>query len=137
MVDPAAVTLEQARAVVEGEAFCRWWGLEVVSVGPGRCDVRLPLRAELLRPGGVLHGSGYEAAADVAAWIAVMTVVGVEPMAVTIEMKTSFLRGATTDITSTAEVLRLGRRIAFLDARTYDADGVLCAHSTLSYSRAR
>jgi len=126
---------DDAVRLLAEQPFCRWWGFEVVSLGEGVCTLRLPLRAELIRPGGVLHGSGYEAVADVAAWIAIMTKVGHEPMAVTIEMKTSFLRGATSDVTSEARVLRLGRRVAFLEARTTDAEGNLCAHSTLTYSR--
>jgi uncharacterized protein (TIGR00369 family) len=132
---PVAFDLDDARRLLDGQAFCGWWGLSVQAVAPGRCTVHLPLRPELLRPGGVLHGAGYEVAADVAAWVAIMSLVGEEPMAVTIEMKTSFLRGATTDVTSEALVLRLGRRVAFLEARTVDAAGELCAHSTLTYSR--
>lgn len=134
--DTTAFTLGEAVRLLAEQPFCRWWGFEAVSVGHGTCTLRLPMRPELIRPGGVLHGSGYEAVADVAAWIAIMTLVGEEPMAVTIEMKTSFFRGATSDVTSDASVLRLGRRVAFLEARTFDTDGRLCAHSTLTYSRA-
>lgn len=134
--DQIAFNLEDARALLVAQPFCQWWGFEAVAVGSGTCTLRLPLRLELIRPGGVLHGSGYEAVADVAAWIAIMTLVGEEPMAVTIEMKTSFFRGATTDVTSQATVLRLGRRVAFIEARTLDSEGRLCAHSTLTYSRA-
>lgn len=130
-------SLDEARALLAEQPFCRWWGVEAVDVGPGRCTCRLALRSELIRPGGVLHGSGYELVADVAAWVAIMTMVGYEPMAVTAEMKTSFLRGAASDVTCEATVLRLGRRVAFVEARTVDAGGALCSHSTLTYSRAR
>ena len=130
-----AFSRDDASRLLAEQPFCRWWGFEVVTLGDGSCSLRLPLRPDLIRPGGVLHGSGYEAVADVAAWIAIMTKVGYEPMAVTIEMKTSFLRGATTDVVSEATVLRLGRRVAFLEARTTDAEGNLCAHTTLTYSR--
>lgn len=132
----SAFSHEQATELLAQQPFCKWWGFEVVAVADGSCTLRLPLRPDLIRPGGVLHGSGYEAVADVAAWIAIMTKVGYEPMAVTAEMKTSFFRGATTDVTSEATVLRLGRRVAFIEARTYDSAGVLCAHSTLTYTRA-
>jgi uncharacterized protein (TIGR00369 family) len=131
-----AFNLDDARELLVAQPFCQWWGFEAVSVGSGMCTLRLPLRPDLIRPGGVLHGAGYEAVADVAAWIAIMTLVGEEPMAVTIEMKTSFFRGAKDDVTSEATVLRLGRRVAFIEARTLDSGGRLCAHSTLTYSRA-
>ena len=134
---PLPFGLDDAQRLLAEQPFCQWWGFEVAALGMGTCSLRLPLRPELIRPGGVLHGSGYEAVADVAAWIAIMTLVGEEPMAVTVEMKTSFLRGATSDVTSDATVLRIGSRIAFLEARTVDAEGRLCAHSTLTYSRQR
>lgn len=129
------LTLDSARTLVADQPFCRWWGLEVDGLGDGTASVRLPSGPHLLRPGGVLHGSSYEVVADLAMWLAIMTRVGLEPMAVTIEMKTSFLRGATTDITGTARVLKIGRRVAFGAVEVRDAPGRLVAHSTLSYSR--
>jgi uncharacterized protein (TIGR00369 family) len=130
------ITLDDARRVVRETPFGAWWGLDVVELGDGWATVGLPFRDEFVRPGGVLHGSSYEVVADVAMWMAIMTLTGEEQMAVTIEMKTSFLRGATTDITGRAEVLKLGRRVAFGTATMTDADGAIVAHSTLSYVRA-
>ncbi|MGH7910710.1 MAG: PaaI family thioesterase [Candidatus Dormibacteraceae bacterium] len=131
----AEITMEQARGILEETPFARWWGLTVEEVGEGWATVGLGARPELLRPGQVLHGSCYEVTADLAMWLAVMTRIGIETMAVTVEMKTSFLRGATTDIRSRAEVLRMGRRLAFGVATTTAADGSLVAHSTLTYVR--
>jgi uncharacterized protein (TIGR00369 family) len=129
--------LDAVRAVVGATPFSGWWGLTVDEIGDGVGVVSLPARPELLRPGGVLHGAAYEVVADVAMWVAIMSRTGVEPMAVTIEMKTSFLRPTASSITSRAELLRLGRRVAFGAAATTDTAGVLVAHSTLSYARAR
>ena len=139
MVEPMsdlAITLEEAREVLRQSAFIGWWGIEVVGLGSGTATVALPFRPELVRPGGVLHGSSYEVVADVGLWLAIMTLTGEEQMAVTIEMKTSFLRGATTDIAAHATVTKLGRRIAFGTADVFDAGGVLVAQSSLSYVRA-
>ena len=74
-------------------------------------------------------------AADVAFWIALMTVVGEETLALTIHMSTSFLRGARGDLVCDAVVLRAGRRIAFGEARTFDGSGELVAHHSLTYIR--
>src|SRR5699024_9597634 len=104
-------------------------------LGDGSATVRLPARPELLRPGGVLHGSCYEMVADLAMWLALMTRVGPEPMAVTIEMKTSFLRGTASDLIGTAHVLKAGRRVVFGEAEIRDESGASVAHSTLSYLR--
>ncbi len=128
--------MDQAGDVLRQSAFIGWWGIELVELGAGTAVVRLPFRPQLVRPGGVLHGSSYEVVADVALWLAIMTLTGEEQMAVTIEMKTSFLRGSTSDITSRGTVTKLGRRIVFGTADTFDAAGSLVAQSTLSYVRA-
>jgi uncharacterized protein (TIGR00369 family) len=135
-VDELAISAGDAERIIRTTPFSAWWQLELGELGPGWASVHVPWRPELVRPGGVLHGSSYEVAADVAMWLAIMTLTGEEQMAVTIEMKTSFLRGATTGITSRADVLKLGRRVVFGTATTSDADGELVAHSTLSYVRA-
>ena len=129
-------SLDDARRLLAETPFALWWGVEAVELGDGWAIVRLPFRPELVRPGGILHGPSYELVADVAAWLAIMTRTGEEQMAVTIEMKTSFLRGATTDIICRAEIVKLGRRIVFATAETHDAAGVLVSQSTLTYVRA-
>ncbi len=133
--DMAQITLAQAQDLFDHTPFARWWGLIALDLGEGWATVGLGSRPELLRPGDVLHGACYEVIADAAMWLAIMTRVGVEAMAVTVEMKTSFVRGAAGDLASRAEVLRLGRRIVFGEARTTDERGSLVAHSTLSYLR--
>jgi uncharacterized protein (TIGR00369 family) len=134
-VTASPFTLADAQGLLDEQPFCRWWGLSVTEIGDGSATVTLPAAPHLLRPGGVLHGSSYEVVADVAMWLAIMTRTGLEPMAVTIEMKTSFLRGTAGDITGTAQLLRLGRRVAFGEAKVLDEAGSLVAHSTLSYIR--
>ncbi len=136
MTEPTAITLEQAELILADTPFTQWWGITVQELGPGWATVRLPWRPSFVRPGNLLHGSCFETVADVAMWLAIMTRTGEEPMAVTLEMKTSFLRGARSDLVSRAEILRLGRRVAFGVAATTDVDGQMAAHSTLTYARA-
>jgi uncharacterized protein (TIGR00369 family) len=136
MPDEPKFSLEDARRLFDATPFVGWWGLTVVELGDGWATVGLPFREQLTRPGGILHGPSYEVVADVAMWLAIMTRTGEEQMAVTIEMKTSFLRGATTDITCRAQVVKLGRRIVFGTAETFDADHQLVAQSSLTYVRA-
>ena len=57
-------------------------------------------------------------------------------MAVTAEMKTSFLSGAKReDIYCTAKILKLGRRLIFGEADCANGDGKLLTHHTLTYIR--
>lgn len=129
-------SLDDASRLLGETPFARWWGLIAEDLGYGWATVRLPFRTELTRPGDILHGPSYECVADVAAWLAIMTQTGEEKMAVTVEMKTSFLRGAITDITCRAKVEKLGRRIVFVTAETVDAGGAVVAQSSLTYVRA-
>ena len=83
-----------------------------------------------------MSGPVYMAAADTAMWLAIMTSLGRTDMAVTVEMKTNFLRGAQgEDITCAAKVLRLGRRLIYGTAECLNAEGTLLAHHTLTYIR--
>lgn len=133
---PAAMTRAQAQALLDESPFGPWWGYRVTEVDAGRAAVVLPARPELFRPGGVLQGGCAMTLADVAFWLALLGGHGPDDPAVTLEMTTTFLRGARTDLTSTATVLSDGRRVGYGEASTTDADGRLVAHHTLTYLRA-
>lgn len=131
----SAFSLDDAHRLLGTVPFARWWGLRAVALGDGSASVLLPAAPHLIRPGGVLHGSCYEVVADVAMWLAIMTRIGEEQMALTIEMKTNFLRGTAGDITGTATVVTVGRRVVFGTALMTDAAGREVAYSTLTYIR--
>lgn len=128
-------TIDDARALLAAEPFAQWWGLRAMELGDGTATVLLPAGHHLMRPGNRLHGACYEVVADVAMWLSIMTRTGLEPMAVTIEMKTNFLSGASSDLTAVARLMKLGRRIAFGTATMTDAGGRVVAYSTLTYAR--
>lgn len=130
-----AISISDAQGVVDGSPFGPWWGFIVRNVASGSATVELPARPELMRPGNILQGGCCMTLADVAFWIAIMTLDGIDDPSVTLEMKTNFLRGSGTDLSSTARLINNGRRIAFGDATTTDADGRMIAHHTLTYIR--
>ncbi len=132
-----AVSLDvpSAQSLIDQTNFGPWWGFRVEEVGDGVAKVRLPYREVLLRPMGRLHGACAMALADAAFWLAATTRVGSPEVTFTLEMKTNFLRGATTDLICAARVIRAGRRIVFGDAETFDTAGELIAHHTLTYVR--
>ncbi|CAN5193713.1 hypothetical protein BH18CHL2_BH18CHL2_11120 [soil metagenome] len=131
----SAISEQAARRVLEESPFARWWGFVLESLGEGTAAVRLPARDEFIRPGGYLQGGASMALADVAFWLALMTKTGEERMALTLEMKTSFLRAARSDLLCDARVLKAGRRIVYGVASTMDTGGELVAHHTLTYMR--
>jgi 1,4-dihydroxy-2-naphthoyl-CoA hydrolase len=69
-----------------------WFGIEVVSIEPGRLRARLPIRPEMLAPNGFLHAATVIALADTSAGYATMAhlPVGADGFT-TVELKTNFL----------------------------------------------
>jgi len=75
-------------------------------------------------------------AADVAMWLAIMTLRGTAERWVTSDMKTAFLRGAREeDILCTARILKPGKRSMYGTAECHGAVSGLVAHHVLTYSK--
>lgn len=132
---PSAITLDDANSVLAAAPFGPWWGFSVRGVAYGEAVVVLVARPEHFRPGGVLQGGCCMTLADVAFWLATMTITGMDTPAVTLEMKTNFLRAASGDLQCSSKVILAGRRVMYGDARTCAADGKIVAHHTLTYLR--
>jgi uncharacterized protein (TIGR00369 family) len=129
------VTLEDARRVLADTGFGPWWGMVVDAVGPGTAILRLPHRPEFERPGGLLQGACVMALSDAAFWLAAMTSIGEEKMALTLEMKTNFLKGAKGSLRCEARVLQAGRRVVYGEASCFDDTLKRVSHHTLTYLR--
>jgi uncharacterized protein (TIGR00369 family) len=128
-----AMTFTEACDVLAQSPFAQWWGLRVDSIGLDSATVSLPSAPHLLRPGGVLQGASYDVVADVAVWLAIMTRKGRDASAVTVELKTNFLRSTAKGIVSTARLIHQGRRLTLGSADTFDTDGRLVAHTSMTY----
>jgi len=136
MPEGARITVEAAQRIIVGSPFGRWWGYRVEELGAGWARLLLPFQAHFERPGGVLQGGCAMTLADVAFWIAGMTVTGEEPSTVTLQMSSSFLRPAILgDLRSEARILRAGKRILYGEASVTDAKGNLLTHHVLTYMR--
>src|ERR1700687_4233521 len=75
-------------------AFTRNLGFTLSGIGDGQCSIKVPFQEAFERPGGVVSGQVFMAAADVAMWLAIKTKLGLADSSVTAEMKTNFLSGA-------------------------------------------
>jgi uncharacterized protein (TIGR00369 family) len=131
----AGISVADADGVLRTSPFGPWWGFETIAVDTGTATLRFPARPHHYRRNGVLQGGCCMALADVAFWIALMTVHGVDDPAVTLEMKTNFLAAGAGDLTCTARLVSNGRAVAFGTAETLDADSRIIAHHTLTYLR--
>src|SRR5437667_6659205 len=132
-----AATESQLQQILTEVAFTRNFGFRLHSIGDGECALSVPFQAVFERPGGIVSGQVFMAAADVAMWLAIKTKLGMADGSVTAEMKTNFLGGAKREgFHCTAKVLKLGRRLIYGVAECVDSKGRLLAHHTVTYIRA-
>lgn len=115
-------------------------GLEVVSVGDGRAEIRYRVNDATANPHGKLHGGIVTLMHDVAVFLAVASLLPAEKHAVTCETHVSILRPANRGetIVVRGRVDRLGRSLAFLRSETFarDAAGVERLIATGSLTKA-
>ena len=132
-----AVTEHAIRELLHNTAFAKLYGFQLLALGDGECSLAVPFQESFERPGGIVSGPVFMAAADVAMWVAIKTKLGANDASVTVEMKTNFLSGAKRrDIHCNAKLLKVGRRLIYGTAECVTKDGLLLTHHTLTYIRA-
>jgi uncharacterized protein (TIGR00369 family) len=131
-----AVTESELRDLLAATPFTRGFGFRVREIADGACALDVPFQEAFERPGGLVSGQVFMAAADVAMWLAIMTRLGKADMSVTAGMTTVFLHPAVReDFRCTASVLKLGRRLVHGVAECVNGAGKLLTHHTLTYMR--
>ncbi len=131
-----AVTKHELQQLLAERAFTSSYHYAVVSIADGECTLQVPFQEAFERPGGIVGGQVFMAAADVAMWLAIKTRLGLADPSLTVEMKTNFLSGARReDFHCTAKVLKLGRRLIYGVAECVNGKGVLLTHHTITYIR--
>ena len=107
----------------------------VQELGWGSATIRLLFSDEQLRAGGTINGPTMMTLADTALYAAVLTRIGMQPLAVTSDLSIHFLRKPEArDLIGRATLLRVGRRIAVGTIEISSADGPLVAHATGAYA---
>jgi acyl-coenzyme A thioesterase PaaI-like protein len=132
-----AVTRTELEALLARVPFTRAYGFRLGALGDGRCVLDVPFRKAFERPGGIVSGQVYMAAADVAMWLALMTRLGIDDQSVTADMTTAFLGAARREtFRCRATVLKLGARLVYGLAECRALDGRLLTHHGVTYIRA-
>ena len=132
-----AVTEAELRRVLDEVAFTRSYGFRLQAIGDGQCTLEVPFQSVFERPGGIVSGQVFMAAADVAMWLAIMTRLGAADGSVTAGMTSAFLGAARREpFRCTAQIVKLGRRLVYGVAESVGAGGRLLAHHSLTYARA-
>lgn len=134
-----AITVEEVWEICERELpFALQLGMTIESIGKGNVTVRLPYRSDFVRPGGTVAGPLMMSMADFAMFVAVMSRIGPQVMAVTSNLNCSFLkRPRPGDMLAHARILKLGRRLAYGEVTLFsDSEGEESpvAHATVTYS---
>src|SRR5436190_541759 len=89
-----AATEAELRRILEEVAFTRSYGFKLEAIDDGQCTLVVPFQAAFERPGGLVSGQVFMAAADVAMWLAIMTRLGSRDGSVTAGMTSAFLGAA-------------------------------------------
>lgn len=108
----------------------------VESVERGRVVLALDQEAAWLRPGNTVAGPVLMMLADAAAYAVVLAHIGRVALAVTSNLDINFLRKTErARITASAELLKLGRRLAIVDVRLRSStESELVAQATVTYA---
>jgi uncharacterized protein (TIGR00369 family) len=132
-----AVTVAEVNAFLAAELpFFPAMGITCAEVEHGVAVTRFAYDDRWARPGGIVNGVTMMGLADLATYVAIFTVVGIRPMAVTNELKMNFLRPAVgRDVLARATMHKLGRRVAFASVALTESgdDDRLVAHASSSY----
>lgn len=82
------------------------------ALGHGTCRVRMRHHPKNLRPGGTISGPAMMTLADFALYVAVLSVVGKVPLAVTTNLSINFLRKpGEGDLLGETRLLKAGKRL--------------------------
>ncbi|AKO53077.1 phenylacetic acid degradation protein [Marinobacter psychrophilus] len=131
------VTMEQLQAFLDeqfpqGAAFGTLYEL-----GDGSAEMMLDVDETHLRPGGTVSGPVMMGLADVTLYAALLSKIGLVPLAVTTNLNINFLRKpvANQPIWARATMLKVGKTMAVGEVFIYSR-GVEepVAHSTMTYS---
>lgn len=105
----------------------------VATLEKGRAVVDLGFSPEQLRAGGSLSGPTMFTLADTALYAAVLSEIGLVPLAVTTDVSIHFVKKPRAGLRAEAKLLRCGRRLA-VGTVEITSEGEVVAHATGTYA---
>jgi uncharacterized protein (TIGR00369 family) len=98
--------------------------------------VRMLFNDSRLRPGGTISGPALMTLADTGLWVALLAMIGREPLSVTSHLDIDFLRKpAAADVVAETTLYKVGKRLAVGDVLMYSAgETVPCARASVTYA---
>ena len=107
------------------------------AVSESEITVRLKVQNKHLRPGGTVSGPSIFALADVSAYLATLSMIGPQALAVTTNCSIDFMRKPTAgvDLIAKARLLKLGKILSVTDVLVFSEGGdAPVARASLTYS---
>ena len=104
-----------------------WFGMKVTAITPGRLEMELPIKQEMLAPNGFLHAASIVALADTAAGFATIAHLpeGSESFT-TIELKANYFKPVWKGLLrATGKVVKRSRTLGYIECEVVDAGGSL------------
>jgi uncharacterized protein (TIGR00369 family) len=110
-------------------------GVEFLKAADGRSQLAFTVTEAMLTPAPALHAGYLYAVSDLAAYVALLSLLDPQESAVTHDIHVSVMRSAQQGerVEVCAEVVRRGRTLAFIDARC-EADGRLLSTARVTKS---
>jgi acyl-coenzyme A thioesterase PaaI-like protein len=108
----------------------------IEEVRPMHARVRMLFNEFRLRPGGTISGPSLMTLADTGLWVALLAMIGREPLSVTSHLDIDFLRKpAPADVIAETVLHKIGKRLAVGDVIMYSAgESVPCARASITYA---
>jgi uncharacterized protein (TIGR00369 family) len=118
------------------QGFYPGCGLTIERVDYASSRVRRHFQEDFIRPGGTISGPTMMELADFAMYVAVFSVAGPQPLAVTTNLNINFLRKpGKGDLVADARLMKVGKRLVVGEVAIYsDGEADPVAHVTSTYS---
>ena len=132
------ITLAEMDEIAHDLPWVDQLGMKIDEIGEGTARVRLPYKADFLRPGGTISGPAMMGLADYGMYVAVLSAIGRVELAVTTNLTINFLRKpGQADIIADCRLIKLGKRLAYGEVLLHSEIEHLdepVAHVTATYS---
>jgi len=118
------------------QGFYPGCGLTIERVDYASSRIRRHFQEDYIRPGGTISGPTMMELADFAMYVAVFSVAGPQPLAVTTNLNINFLRKpGKGDLIAEARLMKVGKRLIVGEVVVYsDGENEPVAHVTSTYS---
>lgn len=111
---------QRVRDSFANQAVMTTLGVRLTDLGPGRCELRMPFRADLTQQDGFLHAGIVTTVSDSAAGYAAYTLMPADSSVLSIEYKQNLMAPATGEVlVARGEVIRSGRTITVVVAHAF------------------